>query len=75
MLLQLPFVQPEQRWIPVSERSPEVGQSVLFSVAGMYAAEGCLREDGDWTQFRWNGIQKKDMVEAWMPLPKPYREK
>ena len=43
----LPSAQPEQRWIPCSERLPEVGQDILMSVGGMYTAEGCLREDGD----------------------------
>lgn len=62
------------QWIPCSERLPEVGRSVLLSVGGMYTAEGCLREDGDWTQFRWDAIQRKDMVGAWMPLPSSYRE-
>ena len=66
-------VQPEQRWIPCSERLPEIGQSVLLSVGGMYSAEGCLREDGDWAQFRWDAIQRKDMVGAWKPLPEPYK--
>ena len=68
----LPSAQPEQRWIPCSERLPEVGQDILMSVGGMYTAEGCLREDGDWEQFRWDTIQRKDMVGAWMPLPEPY---
>lgn len=70
---QLLIPQPEQRWIPCSERLPEIGQSVLFSVGGVYSAEGCLREDGDWAQFRWDAIQRKDMVGAWKPLPEPYR--
>lgn len=63
----------EQQWIPCSERLPEIGQSVLLSVGGMYSAEGCLREDGDWAQFRWDAIQRKDMVGAWKPLPEPYK--
>ena len=71
-LEQMPSAQPEQRWIPCSERLPEVGQDILMSVGGMYTAEGCLREDGDWEQFRWDTIQRKDMVGAWMPLPEPY---
>ena len=62
-----------QRWIPCSERLPEVGRSVLLSVGGMYTAEGCLRDDGDWTQFRWDAIQRKDMVGAWKPLDEPWR--
>ena len=61
-------------WIPCSERLPEIGQSVLLSVGGMYSAEGCLREDGDWTQFRWSALPRRDMVGAWMPLPEPYEE-
>lgn len=63
----------DRRWIPCSERLPEVGQSVLLSVGGMYTAEGCLRDDGDWTQFRWDAIQRKDMVGAWKPLDEPWR--
>ena len=72
ILEALPYAQPE-RWIPVTERLPEVGQDVMLSVGGMYSAEGCLREDGDWTQFRWDAIQRKEMVTAWMPLPEPWR--
>lgn len=67
-----PTIEPEPRWISCSERLPEVGQSVLFSVCGMYTAEGCMRDDGDWCQFRWSSVQRRDMVDAWMPLPKPY---
>lgn len=65
--------QPEPKWIPCERELPEVGRSVLISVGGMYTAEGCLREDGDWTQFRWNAIQRKDMVGAWKPLDEPWR--
>ena len=65
--------QPEQRWIPCERELPEVGRSILVSVGGIYTAEGCLRDDGDWTQFRWDAIQRKDMVGAWMPLPSPYK--
>lgn len=70
---EVPSAQPVQ-WIPCSERLPKVGQDILMSVGGMYTAEGCLREDGDWAQFRWDTIQRKDMVGAWMPLPEPYKE-
>ena len=62
----------EMRWIPCSERLPEVGQDVLFSVRDLYVSEGCLREDGDWSQFRWQAIQRKESVTAWMPLPEPW---
>lgn len=67
--------QPEQRWIPCCERLPKVGQDVLLSVAGKfpYIAEGCLREDGYWTQFRRSTILSQVNVTAWMPLPEPWR--
>lgn len=65
--------EPEPHWIPCSERLPEVGQDILFSVGDLYVSEGCLRADGDWSQFRWQAIQKKDSVKAWMPLPEPWR--
>ena len=71
----IPSAQPAPQWIPCSERLPKVGEDVLFSVAGVYAAEGCLRADGNWAQFRWDGIQHKNMVDAWMPLPEPYEGK
>lgn len=74
LLAELEVMPSAQRWIPCSERLPEIGQSVLLSVGGMYSAEGCLREDGDWAQFRWDAIQRKDMVGAWKPLPEPYKE-
>ena len=61
-------------WIPCNVRLPQVGQDVLFSVAGLYVAEGCLRDDGDWAQFRWSSMQKSNAVDAWMPLPEPYKE-
>ena len=64
-----------REWIPCSEAMPKVGKNVLLSVSGVCAAEGCLRADGNWAQFRWNGIQPKSKVDAWMLLPEPYKEK
>lgn len=58
-------------WIPVSEGLPEVGRSVLIS-DGVWTAEGCYRADGSWQQFRWDCL--KEDVNAWKPLPEPYRE-
>ena len=72
-----PTIEPERKkgeWIPCERELPEIGRSILISVGGMYTAEGCLRDDGDWTQFRWDAIQRKDMVGAWMPLPSPYTQ-
>ena len=63
-----------QEWIPVSERLPKVGHSVLFSRRSMGAREGCLQADGKWWQYRWNEMLNADQVTAWKPLPEPYRE-
>ena len=63
----------EPQWIPVSERLPEVGRSVLFSRRSMDTREGCLQADGKWWQYRWNEILNADQVTAWMPLPDLYR--
>lgn len=63
------------QWIPCSEMLPEVGQNVLISVGrGMTTTEACLRNDGDWHQFRWGTIWAAYYVDAWMPLPNPYKE-
>ena len=72
----IPTATPEPHWIPVTERLPEIGEDVLFSVAGLYSAEGCLRPDGDWWQFRWNSVIPKERVTAWCTLlkPEPYKE-
>lgn len=58
-------------WIPVEERLPGKGDSVL-----MCNAEGC-RIVGWWTGKSWvTGFScaeiEKDIV-AWQPLPEPYR--
>ena len=71
-LCDLPSAKPEQRWISVSERLPEVGRSVLFSRRSMSTREGCLQADGEWWQYRWNEMLNADQVTAWMPLPEPY---
>lgn len=71
-VIDIPNAQPEPQWIPCSERLPEVGEDVLFSVGGVYVAEGCLREDGGWVKFRWNATQLKDVVGAWRRLPEPW---
>ncbi len=75
-LRELPPAQPEQNWIPCSERLPNDDEEVIVSI---------LDDSGDtsfsYTTPGWHykGIWIVDnsrcpMVKAWMPLPEPYRE-
>ena len=67
------IVEP-QKWIPCSERLPVVGRSVLLSIGkGTFTAEGCLKDDGNWCQFRGSNIWADYYVDAWMPLPEPWK--
>lgn len=78
-IAQLPSAQPEQRWIPVTERLPEPNE---------IEENGCLRhyltqnDYGDmmvcsWNGFKWEQIYQleptDDEIIAWMPLPEPWK--
>lgn len=62
-LANLPSAQPEPQWIPVAERLPEEGQSILVTADG-WRMVAIIR-----TFFK---VMHKDII-AWMPLPEPYR--
>ena len=69
---QMPSVQPEQRWIPVSERLPETDTDVLVT-NGIGTYVGWIDpEDKDWRVDSVIEYFMKDIV-AWMPLPEPYK--
>ena len=70
----LPSVNPkEPKWIPVSERLPKDGQSVLFCDIDNDIMIGYHVNGRPDTHFSQDGTYD-DMknVRAWMPLPKPY---
>lgn len=78
-LLELPSAQPEQRWIPCSERLPAGQEEVIVSCcddAGDsrfdYTASGWVTTDGEYWIVD-NEINH--YVIAWMPLPEPYKER
>jgi len=64
--------QYEPKWIPVTEKLPDMGKYVLCSVNKINVYESDLEivivqfhNEGWWTDGR---------IKAWMPLPKPYKE-
>ncbi|MDY6296630.1 MAG: DUF551 domain-containing protein [Schwartzia succinivorans] len=89
MLHEVPSAQPEQRWIPCSERLPEANGRYL-ATRGLNACGALwnrtyiinysdlmgLKSERIW----WDGnvgksdFERFDDVVAWMPLPKAYRE-
>lgn len=74
--LDLPPVTPTQRWIPVSEKMPKEGETVLvcYQTQGGIAQSVC-----EWFYMPNRGIVWSTLCGrtpiAWQPLPKPYEEK
>ena len=82
--LKAPSAQPEQRWIPCSERLPENDNEVLITVWDaeddyVEVYKGFYQGHEWWTQWC-HGCSKikgepcgENIVIAWMPLPEPYK--
>ena len=62
---KLPSAQPEQRWIPCSERLPEERGFYLTTTKDKAVYCDYWNEDN---------FDRTEMVIAWMPLPEPYQE-
>ena len=69
-----PAADVEPRWIPVTERLPEQEGRYLVSCNtdyGIEVARMYIDEDGErYFGCDWND---PDDIEAWMPLPEPYK--
>ena len=69
----------KHRWIPVEERLPELGEYVLISFSN-FSVPAIGRYDEDEEGRAWfigdeteSLVSQYMFVNAWMPLPKPYR--
>ena len=66
------------RWIPVTERLPEVDQPVMICAFGKSVGEGVYRgHDGFhhvWKMYASSGTYWDDEVTHYMPLPQPPKE-
>ena len=79
---QLPSAQPEQRWIPCSERLPE-GEKKHYWICtdtGYQCECRWTNINHFWTDlttdWHWHitDIPQYSAVVAWMPLPEPWKE-
>lgn len=77
----LPSAQPEQRWIPCSERLPEKAEGRYWVCTNTGYQCQCrwtddvygIGSNGEWA-WKIFDIPQYSHVIAWMPLPDPYRE-
>lgn len=75
VIRDMPSTQPEQRWIPVTERLPERADNVIICYK---AGDHTLVSTGRYLhKFKMWYVDVvgdlRDGVIAWMPLPEPYR--
>ena len=73
---ELPPAEPEQKWIPCSERMPEDNVPVLVSgKIGVYTAvhNPAGKDWAGWWKLNTRSHECNPL--AWMPLPKPYEGK
>ena len=69
---ELPPAEPEQKWIPCSERMPDVRQRVLCQCRAGIMDVLRLTADGSWNKDYPHAEYMSGFVVAWMPLPEPY---
>lgn len=62
----------ENRWIPVSERLPEIHQDVLLSLRSLDVEVGFRGETEPYYYCHGDYIEPQNVL-AWQPLPEPYK--
>lgn len=66
----LSSVTPARRWIPVTEKLPKADETVLVSLAPL---PNCIKQIAISSMFDNKTWKIKATVDAWMPLPEPYK--
>ena len=61
-----------QQWIPVTERLPKVGRTVICQCRADILKLLKLDSGGDWYQDAEHAYMRGFVI-AWMPLPEPYK--
>lgn len=69
----------EREWIPCSERLPQKREEVIYSLDSDIVSTGFMDDrdcNGEKAELHWKDLESRVIIEpqAWMPLPKPYRE-
>lgn len=70
---EMPTVAPQPQWISVSKKLPEIGDYVLCSQDNGDVGEGILLDGGSWLICYDQTCSGSYWVNAWMPLPEPYK--
>lgn len=76
LVRDIPSVQPEQHWIPCSERLPDKGLCVLMQLDNIWQIVGWYdKDEADWYELMSEKpLSPNFRVLAWMPLPEPFVE-
>ena len=68
----------ESQWIPCSEKYPDPGERVLVTIGGCDIWVWDCKADREDDFYFWEDEQgfyhNKYEINAWMPLPKPYKK-
>lgn len=72
-IMRFPSAQPEQQWIPCSERLPEDDTEVLVYLFDRTSPYIAWVTDCCWFTEDFE-VEKENYPTAWMPLPIPYKE-
>jgi len=72
-------IEDSQRWIPCSERLPEMRTEVIYSLENHFVSTGYMTAGNETEiiiEFHWEDVKSGALIypEAWMPLPEPYKE-